>query len=198
MNPTPDTLLMRWRPLVWCALGAVLALLSACATLDENQCRSADWRQIGRADGEQGHAMSRLDEHRKACAEYRIQPDADRYWLGRSEGLNRYCRLDNAVRAGLAGRAYHGVCPPDVDPAFRRVHAAGLAVAQARQQIATLDSQIDSAERDLRRSGLSDRDRVRLRDQIRDLDRRRDRLRDDLRDSERRFDRVLADHGLRP
>lgn len=173
-----------------CAAGL---LLSGCATLNEQECRSADWRAIGRTDGQQGRAMDRLDEHRKACAEHGVTPNADRYWLGRSEGLQSYCQLDNALRVGRAGQAYLGVCPPQIDPAFRRFHAATYEVWRLRSAIDGVDNEIDQHERSLRQSGLSDRERSRIRQAIRELDRRRDRLRDDLNDQERRVDRLMQD-----
>lgn len=176
-----------------CALLAVGLLSSACATLDADECRAADWRQIGRSDGERGHGTGRLDEHRKACAEHGIRPDADRYWLGRSEGLLHYCRLDNALRVGRAGQGYQGVCPPAVDAHFRQWHAAAYEVSRIRSAMDSVNSEIDQLERRLRQRDLDDRERQRLRQAIRELDRRRDRLRDDLNDQERRVDRMVQD-----
>jgi hypothetical protein len=176
-----------------CVLLAVGLLLSACATLDADECRAADWRQIGRSDGERGHGTGRLDEHRKACAEHGIRPDADRYWLGRSEGLLHYCRLDNALRVGRAGQGYQGVCPPAVDAHFRQWHAAAYEVSRIRSAMDSVNSEIDQFERRLRQRDLDDRERQRLRQTIRELDRRRDRLRDDLNDQERRVDRMVQD-----
>lgn len=183
MDPTSHALRML------CALIAA-TLLAGCATLDADQCKAADWRAIGRSDGERGHTTARLDEHRKACAEHGVTPNADRYWLGRSEGLQHYCQLDNAVRIGRAGQSYQGVCPPAIDPAFRRLHAAAYEVSRIRSAMAGVDSEIDQLERRLRQRDIDDRERQRLRQAIRELDRRRDRLRDDLNDQERRLDRL--------
>lgn len=176
-----------------CALLAASLLLAGCATLDADECKAADWRQIGRSDGERGHGMGRLDEHRKACAEHGITPNADRYWLGRSEGLLHYCRLDNALQVGRAGNSYQGVCPPAVDPIFRRWHAAAYEVSRIRSAMDNVNSEIDQHERRLRQRDIDDRERQRLRQAIRELDRRRDRLRDDLYDQERRVDRLTQD-----
>ena len=126
-----------------CALLATGLLLSSCATMDANECKAADWRQIGRSDGERGHGTGRLDEHRKACAEHGITPNADRYWLGRSEGLQHYCRLDNALRVGRAGQSYQGVCPPAVDAHFRQWHAAAYEVSRIRSAMDSVNSEID-------------------------------------------------------
>jgi hypothetical protein len=176
-----------------CALLAAGLLLSGCATLDANECKAADWRQIGRSDGERGYGTGRLDEHRKACAEHGIAPNADRYWLGRSEGLQHYCRLDNALRVGRAGQSYQGVCPPAIDQHFRHWHAAAYEVSRIRAAMDNVNSEIDQHERRLRQRDIDDRERQRLRQAIRELDRRRERLRDDLNDQERRVDRLTQD-----
>ena len=175
------------------ALVAVGLLTTGCATLDAGECKAADWRQIGRSDGERGYGTGRLDEHRKACAEHGVRPDADRYWLGRSEGLQHYCRLDNALRVGRAGQSYQGVCPPGIDAHFRQWHAAAYEVSRIRAAITSTDSEIDQHERRLRQRDIDDRERQRLRQAIRELDRRRERLRDDLNDQERRVDRLTQD-----
>lgn len=176
-----------------CALLAMSLLMAGCATLDADECKAADWRSIGRSDGERGHTTARLDEHRKACAEHGITPNADRYWLGRSEGLQHYCQLDNALRIGRAGQGYQGVCPPQVDPTFRRWHAAAYEVARLRSAMDGVNSEIDQLERRLRQRDIEDRERLRIRHTIRELDRRRDLLRDDLNDQERRLDRLTQD-----
>lgn len=175
------------------ALLGVCLLASGCATLDADECKAADWRSIGRSDGERGHPTARLDEHRKACAEHGITPNADRYWLGRSEGLLSYCRLDNALQVGRAGQSYQGVCPPAVDPLFRRWHAAAYELSRIRSNMASVDSEIDQLERRLRQRDIDERERQRIRQAIRELDRRRERLRDDLNDQERRVDRLTQD-----
>ena len=53
-----------------------------------------------------------------------------------------------------------------------------------------IESQISSRERDLRKDGRSDRDRERIRGEIRDLDRRRQSARSDVYRRERDLDYV--------
>lgn len=97
--------------------GVALAVaLSGCASLSENECRTADWRGIGLQDGLQGKTLGELEEHRRACAEYTIAVSERPYLDGREEGLREFCRLDNAFRVGLNGQKYLGVCPPAWTP----------------------------------------------------------------------------------
>jgi hypothetical protein len=174
----------------------LLLALSACASLSEDECRTADWRELGVRDGRAGYTAARLAEHREACVKHGVHPDEKRYGEGRKEGLRAYCQLDNAVREGLAGRRYQNVCPTGTDRNFRDLNDAAYAVHQARKEIESIDSRISSLENELRERKTSDRRRLDIRDEIRELDRKRERLRDDLRWRERDLDR-LADSLLR-
>lgn len=168
-------------------------ILAGCATLDEDKCRTANWREMGLADGRQGQPASRLKTYRKDCADYGVQPREQDYLYGRTEGLRDYCRLDNAFQSGLQGHLYQGVCPPAVEPMFRRYHAAAYAVYQTRQEIERVDEALTSRERQLWDSKLTPEERHRLRQEIRDLDRKRHRLRDDLNYQELELDRLMLE-----
>lgn len=175
----------------------LLALaLSGCATLDKNECLTADWRELGRQDGRAGYPQTRLGEHREACAEHGIRPDERRYNAGRNEGLQDYCMLDNALREGMAGRQYQGVCPSEVHRAFQDLNEAAYAVYDLRNDIANTDSNIDSLERELREDKVSDKRRNKIREELREQDRQRERQRDQLRQAERALD-YLSEQLLR-
>ena len=77
-----------------CSLLVVLATIFAtgCATLDKDECRTANWHTLGFTDGTQGRLPERIDTYRKDCAEHGVAPDLDAYRLGREEGLLEYCR----------------------------------------------------------------------------------------------------------
>lgn len=66
---------------------AVLAVLSGCATLNEEQCRGQDWRGIGQKDGLEGQPPERLEAHAKACSKFAVLPDPVAWERGRAEGL---------------------------------------------------------------------------------------------------------------
>jgi Mg2+ and Co2+ transporter CorA len=170
---------------------AGIALLSGCASLSEGECRTADWYDLGVRDGRGGEPASRLHEHHKACAEYGVRPLDRRYMDGRAEGLRDYCRLENAVRIGLNGQQYQGVCTSAIDAEFRRHNEAAYDVYRLRKEIESADSSLAEKERRLREKKLSDEERGRIRQDIRDLDRKLERLRDELRDQERRLDRLM-------
>ncbi|HEU0282745.1 MAG TPA: DUF2799 domain-containing protein [Gallionella sp.] len=176
---------------------ACLALLSGCSTLSEQECRSADWYRLGIKDGQQGELANLLDEHKESCKRYSIRPDESRYLAGREAGLEQYCQLGNAFRIGMNGEEYKGVCPLDVDAAFRRNNAAALEVYNSRKKIEDTDRQLSRKEHELTEKDTPEKEKIRLREEIRGLDRKRDRLRSDLHDQERELDHLMDEARYR-
>ena len=54
-------------------------VLSACASISEEECLSADWYSLGVEDGSKGYPLSRIGNYRKDCAEVGVAPDAVLY-----------------------------------------------------------------------------------------------------------------------
>lgn len=174
------------------ALGSALfacAVLAGCATMDADDCRKADWRAIGLQDGQAGEPPGMLDRRREDCAKAGFATDTARYAEGRAIGLQQYCRLEQAARLGLEGKPYQGVCPPGIDAEFRRLHAVGWEVHQARENLRSVERQMDGAESRLRKADKED-DRRKIRDELRRLDGEMRRARARVRDAEWNFDRL--------
>jgi len=167
----------------------VAGLLSACATMTPQECKVADWSEVGLRDGLAGEPLSQLGERVKDCAEAGVKVNTDQYLRGRQQGLQGYCQLDNATRLGLAGKSYEGVCPAMVDGEFRRRRDLGYEVYEARNQLRSLESRRHDLERRLREATKDD-ERRRLRDELSMLDQRYARARDRQRDAEWSLDRL--------
>jgi len=167
-----------------------LVALAGCATMQEDECRTADWREVGLRDGLAGRPSSTLASYHEACSKHGVVPDADLYREGRAEGLTGYCVLDNAAPEGLAGRRYQGVCPVEIDRPFRELNDAGHAVYDVREEMDDVYGKIDSLENELADDDTTEERRTAIRDELRKLDRQIGRLRDDLRWRERELDRL--------
>ena len=77
-------------PCVTSFLLFALALLAACATLNEDQCRAGNWYDIGVRDGANGRSLDFILQHAKACNEFGIAPKAGtlaRGARGRAEAI---------------------------------------------------------------------------------------------------------------
>lgn len=121
-------------------------LATGCATLNESECRNADWRTIGFEDGARGASASIIGEHREACADHGISPDLAAYRQGRNEGLRQYCRAQNGFRLGERGVAYNGVCPADVEAEFQAAYEAGKRLHDASSRVRYTQSRIRNKE----------------------------------------------------
>ena len=127
-------------------LGSLILLGSGCATLSEGECYTADWYQLGRMDGQQGYERSRLYDHRKACAEYGVRPDATAYYRGRQVGLATYCTAANGYDEGRAGHSYRGVCPAKYERRFLAAYRDGKLVHEVEEDIEAVERDIDREE----------------------------------------------------
>src|SRR6476646_7256567 len=94
-------------------------LLAGCASLDRGECLNANWYAIGVEDGARGQPLERLGVHRRACAEYAVAPDAERYVAGRNEGLKSFCTYERGFSQGRGGHAYSGACPANLAAAVQ-------------------------------------------------------------------------------
>jgi len=181
--------------------GAAVAL-GSCATMSEEQCLAGDWAGQGFNDGAAGYAMSRLGEHAEACGKHGVVPDDAAYRSGWSEGVLRYCTIENGFRVGAEGGGYAGVCPAGVERDFliayedgRAIHLAEQAVSEARSRVDSngyrleeLDDKIEAKQRELRAEGLTEEERDTIRNRIRELRREREDTEREWRRAQRELD----------
>ncbi|CAH0533827.1 hypothetical protein VST7929_01702 [Vibrio stylophorae] len=130
-------------------LGSALMLLSSCATMNQQECLTANWQQIGLADGANGYRISQIDAHRQACAEYGVTPDLQAYTLGYQQGLKAYCAPANGYQVGYEGKAYYGQCPEAQHAAFFAAYQNGAKHFELRSEIQRLENEYESDGRAL-------------------------------------------------
>jgi len=124
-------------------------LLISCATLNKDECRTADWKLIGFEDGSNGCAVSRIGLHRSACAEYGITPNLDLYNQGRAEGLYKYCVPITGYNLGLRGTAYQGVCSGYDEDSFIQAYKDGKQIYGAKLNLNKMEYILDNKHKDL-------------------------------------------------
>lgn len=176
------------RCLPYAALASVL-VLGGCASMSPEECRSADWYDVGQHDGQSGRSRSNIESHAKACGEVHISPDRGLYQKGWARGIVSYCTPQNGMEVGRRGGSYSGSCPAELDPAFRERYRLGREVYDAQQEINRLDSDSRTQERKLKDAKNDDAKRQ-ARRELRDIDDRQRRARDRLYDAERRANRA--------
>ena len=100
-------------------------LLVGCASMDRTECVNANWYAVGLEDGARGQPLERLGAHRRACAEYGVSPDAERYAAGRNEGLKSFCTYERGFAEGRSGHTNAGVCPATLAGGFQSGYQRG-------------------------------------------------------------------------
>jgi hypothetical protein len=203
--------MMMKRFIGWLAILLVCMLVSGCETMSKDECRFANWSDIGMRDGLAGEPLSLFGERVKDCTKAGIRVDDNLYMANRDRGLQNFCRLENAAPLGLSGRSYAGVCPAQIDYEFRRRYQTGYAVHDLRGKVNEFDGRSDRLQRKLREADRDedkqlkvadkedDRKRIRkeyderrrqIRHELGDLDRALRRTRDALRDAEYTLDNL--------
>lgn len=180
---------------IGCSL-ALAWLLASCATMSPEECKLAQWQDVGQRDGLRGAPLSVLSSRVEDCAKVDVSVDTQAYQIGRDLGLNHFCRIENAVPLGLSGAAYAGVCPPAIDLVFQPRYQMAHAVYALRSEVKGMMERSENLERRLRESYRNEDDRVRgagseaERSKIRrDLDDERRNIRNELSEIDRRLHR---------
>jgi hypothetical protein len=166
------------RPL---AVSALALFISACATLSEGECRDQDWYGIGADDGFDGAPASKIEEHRKACAEYGIVPDTEQYEVGRRDGLTQYCTVTRGFDIGRKGMQYGGGCPPGADREFLRGHSLGRRFNDVEEELKRIDNDLRMYRSQSTTAEVDDVDQRRMYSRIQDLEFQRSQLEAELR-----------------
>jgi hypothetical protein len=191
---------------IWvCVVTLAGLVLASCATMTPEECKVADWREVGLRDGLNGQTLAHLNSRAEDCQKAGVAIHTPAYLAGRDAGLRSYCRLENAVPLGLNGGTYEGVCPANIDGQFRQRFEVARNVYDLRSEVSSLDARIESLERRLRGTNHDEEKRLKeapseeerkkirkaLEDERRDIhadlgesDRRLRRKRDELRYAE--------------
>lgn len=169
------------------ALASAAFILSSCASLSPEQCRNADWRQIGFTDGANGEPASRLQSHASACSKADIKPDLDAYLSGRMEGLLSYCQPENGFQVGQRGRPENvGDCPPHLRAPFLDQYRQGREINALEGEVQRIRSMLENDQNEARRN---DRRMEEIRKELRRADLSPERRTSMLNEIERLLDR---------
>lgn len=161
-------------------------LLTGCAAMSVEECRTADWREQGERDALAGYPRARLADVREACVEAGVVPHEALYWDGWNRGIVQFCTAENGARWGRRGNAYRNSCPPALEPTFLSRYGVGRRVYDAERRLDGLRSDQQRLQRELGKA-KDDAAQRRLRMELRNIDWQLDRARDDLDRADRDF-----------
>ena len=87
------------------AAALVIASLSGCASISEDQCLAGNWAERGYKDGAKGVSRGRLADYADTCAKYAVCPTTLPIWIIMKRGLSPTARLSvvsPAARTAIA------------------------------------------------------------------------------------------------
>lgn len=155
------------------AAGLLLALaLGACATLNEQECRAADWEALGRAEGARGAPAAAIEDQRAACAKHGVTLQEVAWRVGHAKGVEEFC----TPRGGyLAGRSARRVDPKlcagkPQEEAFNAALRDGKDIAKLIGELRTLRQALGEFELQSLSGELSDRDMQQVNQRVAALD----------------------------
>jgi len=157
---------MRFIPIAF-----ICVLVAGCASMNKNECLSANWYAIGLEDGSRGQPLERLGTHRRACAEHAVTPDAERYVAGRNEGLKTFCTYERGYSEGRAGHAYGSVCPAGLAAGFQSGYQRGRDLYDLNRQLGEVQKQIARSKAALKEGIPNPRQRATEVERLEDLTR---------------------------
>ncbi|GLS25062.1 DUF2799 domain-containing protein [Marinibactrum halimedae] len=127
----------------------LVSVVTGCATMNESECLTADWRGIGYEDGAQGRTSAMLTKRREACAKHGVTPVLKEYQLGYREGLTVFCTEHNGFTVGSSGYQYSGICPKSLEKPFMRGYTMGKQLSALEEAVFAIQSRIDNASHDI-------------------------------------------------
>ncbi len=138
---------------------AVSSLLSGCATMDQAECTSANWYDLGVDDGEKGRKSNRYSDYQKDCNAFGVSVDTEAYGDGWEMGIHNYCTRDNGYGVGVRGTIYQHSCPAELEDAFFNAYQMGRAIHLKTSRINILTNSIQAAGDDLAKTDLTEEQR---------------------------------------
>jgi len=122
-------------------------MLSACATMSEEECLYSDWTAVGFEDGVDGRSSDRFGDYRRTCADHGVTPDFQAWQAGREQGLIEFCQPLRGFQLGESGGYYSGVCNSNLEPDFLDAFRLGVELLALRSNLGAINSRVaDSKE----------------------------------------------------
>lgn len=140
--------IINFRYLTILFVGLVVSLLAGCATLNQAECRSANWYDLGVANAAYGKKASYVAKHTEACSRYAITPNFEQYRAGWQQGIRKFCTAPSGWRYGRDGQYYRNTCQSSDsavnESAFLTGYRLGRELYAKKQEISDLRSEIRS------------------------------------------------------
>lgn len=132
----------------WLVMG-VSVLLTSCATLEPEECKTADWVKLGYSDAMSGSSVM-LSDYSKDCAKAGVTPDQTAYMSGYNNGAKAFCTYDKGVEVGEKGKSVSDLCnKPGLAEEFNRGLEKGKKLYAKQKEISSKEDERSKIEKKL-------------------------------------------------
>ena len=176
-------------------LSTLTVLLSGCAAMSVEQCKTANWFSVGERDGSDGHE-SRLDKYYSSCQKANIVPNQKLYEQGYQKGLGYYCRPEIIFSEALEGRGDIRVCPIEKRESLRSYYQVAYEYYQADSEFNRSQNDMNRYLKELERKDISSKVRDDYQKRLYDLRINSSWVQSRYHQAVRDLERFKAEHGL--
>ncbi len=184
-------------------MAAGLLGIQGCATVSEDTCQSGNWEAVGFKDGANGKSADRLAKIAETCTKHGVSVDNQSYLDGYEQGLTKYCTYERGYERGESGSKFNVVCSGDLaeeyGPGYEEGRKRYVIVQKYEELVQRYEysrQRLYDYRRRLQNPDLSERDRDRLRYEIRRLERNVDELRYQIKEFQRRYNIRRSDRNI--
>ncbi|RZF49691.1 DUF2799 domain-containing protein [Acinetobacter halotolerans] len=176
-------------------LSTLTVLLSGCAAMSVEQCKTANWFNVGEKDGSAGHE-SRLDKYYSSCQKANVVPNQSLYEKGYQKGLGYYCRPESIFNEALDGRGDFRVCPLEKRESLRSYYQIANEYYQANSEFDRSQNDLSYYLKELERKDLTSKQRDDYKKRLYDVRLNSRNVQSRYHDAVRNLERFKAEHGL--
>ena len=141
-------------------LAVISVFISGCATLNEAECISANWYDLGSENALSGKKSSFVAEHTSACKKYQITPDFDLYREGWQQGIKQFCSAQSGWRYGIAGNYYRNTCDTQAQAECLKGYNPARKIVQKKREISDLKSDARRLRESIVKDKLTDKEQA--------------------------------------
>ncbi len=149
---------------------SLLALISGCAVVSENECRSGNWYERGVLDGTRGDRQDTLYKIAQECQKYGERVDSESWQRGYNRGLESFCTPENGFQLGRTGNIYKGACTGPTASLFveqyelgRAIYDTEMAHSSLKRRFEKVSEKLQNMRRELRSGNLDKKQKRTLR-----------------------------------
>jgi hypothetical protein len=135
-------------------------------------CSEMNWFEKGRQDGLQGQPSNNWIMHSRECQKME-QAEIQNYLDGWNHGLSMFCTEKHGYILAKSGEPYKKTCPETYEEAFLKGYQQGLQIFLIEKETTQLTAQLESMQRELKKSDASVGNKQQLRKEIEVLNQKR-------------------------